>query len=87
MKVFLNSNSSKNGNIVNKTKEFKSVYKNLSNIDVLKVLEVALDALGQVLGQVQTVLVHVLLLVGMVLVLLEVEAIAVVVRILIDDCL
>lgn len=48
--------------------------------------EVALDALGQVLGQVQTVLVHVLL-VGMVLVLLEVEAIAVVVRILIDDCL
>lgn len=36
MKVFLNSNSSKNGNIVNKTKEFKSVYKNLSNIDVLK---------------------------------------------------
>ncbi len=50
-------------------------------------VEVALDALGQVLGQVQTVLVHVLLLVGMVLVLLEVEAIAVVVRILIDDCL
>ena len=49
-------------------------------------VEVALDALGQVLGQVQTVLVHVLLLVGMVLVLLEVEAI-VVVRILIDDCL
>lgn len=51
-------------------------------------VEVALDALGQVLGQVQTVLVHVLL-VGMVLVLvlLEVEAIAVVVRILIDDCL
>ena len=45
-------------------------------------MEVALDALGQV----QTVLVHVLLLVGMVLVLLEVEAI-VVVRILIDDCL
>ena len=45
-------------------------------------VEVALDALGQV----QTVLVHVLL-VGMVLVLLEVEAIAVVVRILIDDCL
>lgn len=87
MKDFLNSNSSKNGNIVNKTKEFKSVYKNLSNIDVLKVVEVALDALGQVLGQVQTVLVHVLLLVGMVLVLLEVEAIAVVVRILIDDCL
>ena len=36
MKDFLNSNSSKNGNIVNKTKEFKSVYKNLSNIDVLK---------------------------------------------------
>lgn len=32
----MNSNSSKNGNIVNKTKEFKSVYKNLSNIDVLK---------------------------------------------------
>lgn len=50
-------------------------------------MEVALDALGQVLGQVQTVLVHVLLLVGMVLVLLEVEAIAVVVRILINDCL
>lgn len=49
-------------------------------------VEVALDALGQVLGQVQTVLVHVLL-VGMVLVLLEVEAIAVVVRFLIDDCL
>jgi len=49
-------------------------------------VEVALDALGQVLGQVQTVQVHVLLLVGMVLVLLEVEAI-VVVRILIDDCL
>lgn len=49
-------------------------------------VEVALDALGQVLDQVQTVLVHVLL-VGMVLVLLEVEAIAVVVRILIDDCL
>ena len=49
-------------------------------------VEVALDALGQVLGQVQTVLVHVLL-VGMVLVLLEVEAITVVVRILIDDCL
>ena len=49
-------------------------------------MEVALDALGQVLGQVQTVLVHVLLLVGMVLVLLEVEAI-VVVRNLIDDCL
>ena len=49
-------------------------------------VEVALDALGQVLGQVQTVLVHVLL-VGMVLVLLKVEAIAVVVRILIDDCL
>ena len=49
-------------------------------------MEVALDALGQVLGQVQTVLVHVLLE-GMVLVLLEVEAIAVVVRILIDDCL
>ena len=49
-------------------------------------VEVALDALGQVLGQVQTVLVHVLL-VGMVLVLLEVEAIAVVVRIFIDDCL
>lgn len=49
-------------------------------------VEVALDALGQVLGQVQTVLVHVLL-VGMVLVLLEVEAIAVVVRILINDCL
>ena len=49
-------------------------------------VEVALDALGQVLGQVQTVLVHVLL-VGMVLVLLEVEAIAVVVMILIDDCL
>lgn len=49
-------------------------------------VEVALDALGQVLGQVQTVLVHVLL-VGMVLVLLEVKAIAVVVRILIDDCL
>lgn len=48
-------------------------------------VEVALDALGQVLGQVQTVQVHVLLLVGMVLVLLEVEAI--VVRILIDDCL
>ena len=46
-------------------------------------VEVALDALGQV----QTVLVHVLLLVGMVLVLLKVEAIAVVVRILIDDCL
>lgn len=47
-------------------------------------MEVALDALGQV----QTVLVHVLLLVGMVLVLLKVEAIAVVVvRILIDDCL
>lgn len=46
-------------------------------------VEVALDALGQVLGQVQTVLVHVLLIVGMVLVLLEVEAIAVVVRILI----
>ena len=45
-------------------------------------VEVALDALGQV----QTVLVHVLL-VGMVLVLLEVEALAVVVRILIDDCL
>lgn len=36
LKDFLNSNSSKNGNIVNKTKEFKSVYKNLSNIDVLK---------------------------------------------------
>ena len=36
MKDFLNSNLSKNGNIVNKTKEFKSVYKNLSNIDVLK---------------------------------------------------
>ena len=36
MKDFLNSNSPKNGNIVNKTKEFKSVYKNLSNIDVLK---------------------------------------------------
>ena len=36
MKDFLYSNSSKNGNIVNKTKEFKSVYKNLSNIDVLK---------------------------------------------------
>ena len=50
-------------------------------------MEVALDALDQVLGQVQTVLVHVLLLVGMVLVLLEVEAIAVVVMILIDDCL
>ena len=50
-------------------------------------MEVALDALGQVLGQVQTVLVHVLLLVGMVLVLLEVEAIAVVVRILIKDCI
>ena len=33
---FLYSDSSKNGNIVNKTKEFKSVYKNLSNIDVLK---------------------------------------------------
>ena len=49
-------------------------------------VEVALDALGQVLGQVQTVLVHVLL-VRMVLVLLEVEAIAVVVIILIDDCL
>ena len=49
-------------------------------------VEVALDALGPVLGQVQTVLVHVLL-VGMVLVLLEVEAIAVVVRIFIDDCL
>ena len=49
-------------------------------------VEVALDALGQVLGQVQTFQVHVLLLVGMVLVLLEVEAI-VVVRILIDDCL
>ena len=49
-------------------------------------VEVALDALGQVLGQVQTVLVHVLL-VRMVLVLLEVEAIAVVVMILIDDCL
>ena len=48
-------------------------------------MEVALDALGQVWGQVQTVLVHVLLLVGMVLVLLEVEAIAVVVRILIKD--
>lgn len=48
-------------------------------------VEVALDALGQVLGQVQTVLVHVLL-VRMVLVLLEVEAI-VVVMILIDDCL
>ena len=47
-------------------------------------MEVALDALGQV----QTVLVHVLLLVGMVLVLLKVEAIAVVVvRILIDYCL
>ena len=45
-------------------------------------MEVALDALGQV----QTVLVHVLL-VGMVLVLLKVEAIAVVVRILIDDCI
>ena len=53
---------------------------------VLEVVEVALDALGQVFGQVQTVLVHVLLQVGMVLVLLEVEAI-VVVRILIDDCL
>lgn len=50
-------------------------------------MEVALDALGQVLGQVQTVLVHVLLLGGMVLVLLEVEAIAVVVRILINDCI
>ena len=50
-------------------------------------VEVALDALGQVLGQVQTVQVHVLLLVGMVLVLWEVEAIAVVVRILINDCL
>ena len=49
-------------------------------------MEVALDALGQVLGQVQTVLVHVLL-VGMVLVLLEVEAIAVVVGILIKDCI
>ena len=36
MKDFLNSNSLKNGNIVNKTKEFKSVYKNLSNIDALK---------------------------------------------------
>ena len=36
LKDFLNSNSSKNGNIVNKTKEFKSIYKNLSNIDVLK---------------------------------------------------
>ena len=47
-------------------------------------MEVALDALGQVLGQAQTVLVHVLLLVGMVLVLLEVEAIAVVVMILIE---
>ena len=50
-------------------------------------MEVALYALGQVLGQVQTVLVHVLLLAGMVLVLLEVEAIAVVVMILIDDYL
>ena len=46
-------------------------------------MEVDLDALGQV----QTVLLHDLILVGMVLVLLKVEAIAVVVRILIDDCL
>ena len=90
MKDFLNSNSSKNGNIVNKTKEFKSVYKNLSNIDVLKSTGSSgsrSGCVGSSFGQVQTVLVHVLLLGGMVLVLLEVEAIAVVVGILIKDCI
>ena len=35
-KIFWIATHQKNGNIVNKTKEFKSVYKNLSNIDVLK---------------------------------------------------
>ena len=49
-------------------------------------LEVVQDVLALVLGQVQTVLAHVLLLVEMVLVLLEVGVIAAVVKISIDDC-
>ena len=49
-------------------------------------LELVQDVLALVLGQVQTVLAHVLLLVEMVLVLLEVGVIAAVAKILIDDC-